>query len=337
MKKILKRAPLFIMIYVSIIVVFLLAQYIPVFGELYPDYANLSSKEESDDDFIDTIEHELNGDIEKDNTIEVANNEGDDSDDDESSVITITNIHENGTIFDLANGDTITTPADSIDPNKRVETNSLVEETIAEEQPYYIEQPVDLSYFDDAIFIGDSRTVGLCEYSGWNNADFLCDTGLSVYTVLKKQIKYNHNGTATVQDILTSRRYGKVYIMLGINECGTGTPDSFLEAYTELVDQIRRWQPDAIIVVQGIMRVGPQKSATHPSINNKNINARNEKLATLANNYNIYYLDMNEAVCDENGDLISSYSFDQVHLYAQYYTLWCDYLLQHGFVFNSNY
>ena len=36
-------------------------------------------------------------------------------------------------------------------------------------------------YFSDAVFIGDSRTVGISEFSGIKNATFLCKTSLSIY------------------------------------------------------------------------------------------------------------------------------------------------------------
>ena len=197
-----------------------------------------------------------------------------------------------------------------------------------------MEQPVDQSYFNDAVFLGDSRTVGLQLYSGWDNCDYLADVGMTIYDCLDRDISFGDIQHTTAREVLSSSRYGKVYIMLGINECGSNI-NTYFEKYTEVVDQIHRWQPDAIIVVQGIMKVGAKKSATHPSINNTNITARNEKLATLANDWYIYYLDINEAVCDENGNLTDGYSFDQVHLYAKYYSLWCDYLLEHGFVFNG--
>lgn len=35
---------------------------------------------------------------------------------------------------------------------------------------------------------------------------------------------------------------------------------------------------------------------------------------------------------DENGNLISDYTFDQIHLKAKYYQLWKDYLFAHGIV-----
>ena len=37
----------------------------------------------------------------------------------------------------------------------------------------------DASYFDDALFIGDSRMVGIRDYGTLNNASYLCSVGLS--------------------------------------------------------------------------------------------------------------------------------------------------------------
>ena len=44
----------------------------------------------------------------------------------------------------------------------------------------------------------------------------------------------------------------------------------------------------------------------------------------MANNQDIFYLEVNDAVCDANGDLVTEYTFDQIHLKAKYYQLWKD-------------
>lgn len=44
---------------------------------------------------------------------------------------------------------------------------------------------VDESYFDDALFIGDSRTVGLRDYTDLSeHADFYCETSLTIQKIL---------------------------------------------------------------------------------------------------------------------------------------------------------
>lgn len=47
---------------------------------------------------------------------------------------------------------------------------------------------VDADYFDDALMIGDSRTVGLKEYGTLGNATFYCDSGLSIYELENKKL-----------------------------------------------------------------------------------------------------------------------------------------------------
>ncbi len=192
---------------------------------------------------------------------------------------------------------------------------------------------VDESYFDDAAFIGDSRTQGLLEYGGIEQrAAFYCKTSLTVYNLFEKPKAFIQEGEEkiTLEEALTRHSYKKIYLMIGINEMGTGTQESFFEAYARAVYKIRQLQPDAIIFLQGIMRVAGDKNASDPIFNNTNINIRNVMIETLANGQDIFYLDVNEAVCDENGNLHADWTFDQIHLKAKYYQVWKEYLLQHG-------
>ena len=194
------------------------------------------------------------------------------------------------------------------------------------------------SYFDDALFIGDSRTVGLDEYGGFQESTtFFAKTSLTIYDLFEEPEKFAQlaDGTkATLEEALTERKFGKIYIMLGINELGRGTTESFFNVYADAVNRIRMLQPDAVIFIQGIMRVGEEKNNTDAIFNNTNINGRNQAISLMADNQTIFYLEVNDVVCDENGNLISDYTFDQIHLKAKYYQLWKDYLFAHGIVRN---
>ena len=194
---------------------------------------------------------------------------------------------------------------------------------------------VEEEYFDDALFIGDSRTQGMLEYGGLEErATFFCRTSLTVHDLFEKNKAFIliDDEKVTLRDALSQKQYGKIYLMLGINELGTGTPDTFLASYAAAVEEIRQMQPDAIIFIQGIMRVAGKKNASDPIFNNENINIRNERLMTLADNQKIFYVEVNEAVCDEEGNLYDDWTFDQIHLKAKYYEIWKNYLLMHGIV-----
>ncbi len=188
-------------------------------------------------------------------------------------------------------------------------------------------------YFDNAVFIGDSRTQGLLEYGHLENrADFLCKVSLTIYDFATDPfIRDEASGqNITVEEALGRKQYGKVYIMVGINELGTGTTETFLEAYRAVVNRIRELQPDALIFVEGIMRVTGAKSESDPIYNNANINDKNNAISTLADGEGIFYIDVNEAVCDEAGNLHGEYTTDDVHLKARYYEIWKTFLMEHG-------
>lgn len=186
-------------------------------------------------------------------------------------------------------------------------------------------------YFADACFIGDSRTVGISQYAGIENATFLCKTSLSIYDYDKPKISYDDT-TMSIHDILSETQFAKIYLMVGINECGTGTPETFYERYRDVVTDIRKLQPEALIFIQANLFVTQQKSDDGDSVTNENIAARNNLIATLANQKDIFYIDINESsLCDE-GALVSDYTWDQVHVKAQYYPIWKDFLLQHAIV-----
>ena len=68
------------------------------------------------------------------------------------------------------------------------------------------------------------------------------------------------------------------------------------------------------------------------SFNNKNINDKNAEIAKLADNNTVFYIDVNEAVCDAKGNLNEEYTIDEVHLKAKYYGIWKQFLLEHGIV-----
>lgn len=186
-------------------------------------------------------------------------------------------------------------------------------------------------YFQDACFIGDSRTVGISAYAGIENAVFLCKTSLTIYDYEKPKITYNDE-KKSVHDILTEQQFGKIYLMVGINECGTGTAQSFFEHYRDVVNDIRKLQPDALIFIQGNLFITEKKSSEGTAITNENIAERNALIATLANQKDIFYIDINESSLCEDGALVSDYTWDQVHIKAQYYPIWKDFLLNHAII-----
>ena len=106
-----------------------------------------------------------------------------------------------------------------------------------------------------------------------------------------------------------------------------------LSIMKKLLRKSKSFSPAPIIYLQSILRVTTERSAKGDYINNEGIDARNERIAGLADNERIFYLDINSVVCDESGGLNPEYTFDGVHLYAQYIHIWKEYLMSHGVEF----
>lgn len=192
---------------------------------------------------------------------------------------------------------------------------------------------VDMSYLDGALFIGDSRTSTLYEYAGWDNTEFFVEYGLTIWDVMEEELAEDSvtGEKISVREALGRKQYDKIYLMLGINELGRGTPDTFSEQYKLVVDEIRSLQPEAVIFIQSIMHVTDKKDGEGTYINNPEINARNEKIKSLANREDTFWLDENEVFdLEGTGKLNPDYTNDGVHIKAKYIPVWRDYLLAHG-------
>ncbi|MBO4901131.1 MAG: hypothetical protein J5509_12670 [Lachnospiraceae bacterium] len=211
-----------------------------------------------------------------------------------------------------------------------VEDISQVEETEPAPKDFIA---VNDDYFRDALFIGDSRMVGLSEYCEPldTRADFYVKKALTIYNILDGKPIRSFDGTSkSLWEVLEEKQYAKIYIMVGINEIGVGNSEYFKDAYSQVVDRIREAEPHALIFINSIMHVSKSKSDSDGLYNNPNINARNDAIASLADNISIFYLNVNEAVDDENGALRADLTFDDIHLRGSSYEPWHEYLLSHG-------
>ncbi|MBQ7832196.1 MAG: hypothetical protein IJ336_01280 [Lachnospiraceae bacterium] len=209
--------------------------------------------------------------------------------------------------------------------------NMALEGYLETMEPPFVVGVTDAAYFDDALFIGDSRTVGIEEYGYFEQADFFADVSMSVYKVWNRKIAVTGKTKQKLEDILAQNSYGKVYVMLGINELGYDYEQN-VKKYTELIEAIRVAQPEAVIYICANLHVTEKQSEADKYFNNDNINRFNQAIEALADGESCFYIDINPMFDDENGNLSTDYSSDEAHVKAQYYVAWCDWLMTQAIV-----
>ncbi len=195
---------------------------------------------------------------------------------------------------------------------------------------------VEDDYYEDACFIGDSRMVGIYDYSGWSDADFYCDNGYCVYNYKggKTVLCQNNGKKYTLEEAMNRKKYGKIYIMIGTNDCGYGNTESFQSNYSDMLDMLKEKQPDAIIFMVANLRVSQKAEREDKTgvYNNIDINDKNFAISQLADGVTTFYFDCNVPFVDEKGYLIEENTFDGFHVYAKQYVEMSELFKAHGIV-----
>lgn len=197
-------------------------------------------------------------------------------------------------------------------------------DTTAPTEPEIVQ--VDESWFDDALFIGNSLGVGLRDYGPLGEADYFTVIGMTSFNARETWAYVDGFGQTNLERLLASRTYGKIYIHLGTNECGYPV-DSVVGAFRDLIAFIRQYQPDAAIVLQGTLTFGTYKAREYIYMVPETIRVLNENLKVMAEEENIYFINFNPEIMDEEGYLPPEFSSDGCHPTLEGYQQWSRWIL----------
>ena len=195
---------------------------------------------------------------------------------------------------------------------------------------------VDLNYFADAAFLGDSLTVGFSDYQINLGGALVCGyTGVGPDAIVNRTaVKSSVRGEEIALDVLAAAQPKKLYILLGTNTLTTlGASDRFLAYYGQMLDMLREaLGPDCVIYVESVPPVRPKAAAEKPGLASDVLRGVNEQLAQLAASKGCVYLDLWEALADGEGNLKEMLAApDGIHLSAgNGYGTWLTYLRNHA-------
>lgn len=209
--------------------------------------------------------------------------------------------------------------------NTEAEVTFAVPETTEAETTAY--EPGDgyEGAFNNCLFIGDSRTVGLRDNADLEGATVFASVGLNVFRVNEDAIEIDGLGEVRLTDLLSYNSYDKIYIMLGINEIGYNL-DYVIREYGKAVDTVKEAQSDAKIFLMANLHIVKTRSDTDEVYSNDNLNYLNEGMKSYADGGRVKFIDVNPLFDDEFGCLKQEYAFDDFHLYAEQYPTWAQWI-----------
>ena len=195
---------------------------------------------------------------------------------------------------------------------------------------------VELSYFDDVTFVGDSITTGWSVYSastGLPNARVVAEISTSppvggVQWVHNRDASQIYDPMQAIADTVPK----KVYVMFGTNMLvnqSEATEDKLVNDYAAFIDDLGARIPGCEIYIQSILIPTEKGTAAKPGLNAERINRVNNRLAALAFEKGCHYLNVQEYLCRDgvlNWDIAAS---DGIHLNPEGYRAWLEYLATH--------
>ena len=190
------------------------------------------------------------------------------------------------------------------------------------------------SYFDDAVFIGDSITVDIRNYELMDNAAIIGSTGASTYTAYTNhqiEIDEDKNTLGWIPGLVVQKHPKKIYMMFGSNDLGWMPRDEYIQYYGSLIDYFKINCSDAILYVQSTLPISAKAENTSgPNgwpFDNAKIDDYNAALRALCTAKGVRYLDVASVIKGPDGKLPADVTDDGVHLKSGEYKKWFTYLL----------
>lgn len=195
--------------------------------------------------------------------------------------------------------------------------------------PVPYSSPVSDSYFNDVLFVGDSRVKGFVTQCGLSQVINYSHIGISIETAFTKPVIPLNGETLSIVDAIKKTSFSTAYLKFGYNELGWKAPEIFIADYEELIQVIRSVNPRAKIYVQSILPISRQAEIDDEYASNQRIVYYNQLLQEMATRNEVYYVNVYEALVNENGYLPDDAASDGVHFYQEYALKWFDYLKTH--------
>ena len=199
------------------------------------------------------------------------------------------------------------------------------------------------AWFSDAVFIGDSITLGWKNYndmwltvSGSENffgqTHFLCEGSYGSGHALESVQQYDGHPMymgeqRPVWESIKLMGAKKVFICFGLNDLAIYGVDGTVANFNSLCDKIMAENPEVRIYIISAMYMYEGSFDDTWKLSNPNLRLLNDGLREMCKQRNILFVDIASHLVDEKGYLLPQYCSDKyVHQTADAYNIWADIL-----------
>lgn len=229
-------------------------------------------------------------------------------------------------------------------------TEKAEEASVSEESPVTYEYTqVDDSYFNDAVFIGDSISYGFELYvtekhangeTVLGEAQFLTSGSLSygnsLWDVSDESVHPTYNGEKMkLEDAIAQIKPGKIFILLGTNDVALyGVEQTIANADTEISRMLEASPGAEIFIISTTPKYSPAESDVDGALNNADIDALNVAMRQFAVEKGYNFMNIAPLFKDETGGLAADYCSDKegmgIHFTSAAYDIWLNFLYSYG-------
>lgn len=190
----------------------------------------------------------------------------------------------------------------------------------------------DQSYLEECVFVGDSISTGFSGYGFVSEKNVFAKTSMRIDLINSTPLDTFYGNILAVNAIKAAKAQN-VYVMLGSNGMGWINNVAMIDDYGVFISNIKSVVPDAKIYLISVPPVTAEReqiaTVEEGQILNSTINEYNTMLLELANDNNVYYLDVHSVLVNQNGMLPSEESTDGMHFTKKTYEKVIDYILSH--------
>lgn len=167
---------------------------------------------------------------------------------------------------------------------------------------------------EGTIFLGDSNTVRLSAFGLVDSQKVFAQDSIGINAVTEVAFVRYKGEMLTMKDVVETLQPQRVVMTFGTNNIGGSLDmEGFIEAYSQVVGQLRAVSPGSEIMINSIPPVG--RNSIYPKVTRQDVQEYNQALAELCAREGMTFLNSYSVLADEEGYLKREYSDgDGIHL-----------------------